>query len=31
MPKKIITKKDEMYGVWKILEPNVINPNTKEK
>ena len=31
MSKKIITKKDEMYGVWKILEPNVINPNTKEK
>lgn len=31
MPNKIITKKDEMYGVWKVLEPNVIDPNTTAK
>lgn len=31
MPKKIITYKNQQIGVWKILEPNVINPNTKDK
>ena len=31
MPKKIITQIGEMYGIWKILEANVINPNTKDK
>lgn len=29
MPNKIITQKNEVFGVWKVLEPNVINPNTK--
>lgn len=28
MSKKIITQENEMYGVWKIIEANVINPNT---
>ena len=31
MPNKIITYKDQMVGVWKVLEPNVINPNTTDK
>ena len=24
-------KKDEIYGSWKVLEPNIINPETKAK
>ena len=31
MPNKLIINKDEKYGVWKVLEPNVINPDTKDK
>ena len=31
MPNKIITQKNEMYGTWKVLEPNIINPNTTDK
>ena len=31
MPKKIITQKNEIYGVWKVLEPNIINPDTQDK
>lgn len=31
MPNKIITQINEKYGVWKILEANVINPNTTDK
>lgn len=31
MPAPIKTKKGDMFGVWKVLEPNIINPNTKDK
>ena len=28
MVNKIITKENEKYGYWKVLEPNIINPET---
>lgn len=28
---QIIVKEGEMYGVWKVLEANVINPDSKDK
>lgn len=28
MSNKILTNKDEIYGYWKVIEPNVVNPNT---
>lgn len=31
MSKKILTKNNEIYGNWKVLNANVINPNTKNK
>ena len=31
MGKKIITEKNEKYGFWKVIEPNVINPDTTAK
>lgn len=30
MGNKIITQENQMYGVWKVLEANVINPNTTD-
>ena len=31
MGKKIITQKDELYGFWKVIESNIINPKTTAK
>lgn len=31
MPAKLKILPNEMYGVWKVLEANVINPDTKDK
>ena len=30
MGNKIITQENQMYGMWKVLEANVINPNTTD-